>query len=277
SINSVLDYVIFEYGDMAVAIPDPMVSIVETDVKISNSIFRKSFFSALALFDSNSEIENSVFEDNEGDALSIYYGKPKIKNCEFKRNQSGISITGETEAEITNNTFSENKEPVLMEINSLMTFSNNILNNNSLNGILISYPDKLKAGTTTLRAFNYPYVLEESLVISDEAVLIIQPRVIIKALGDFPLFKVWGNLIANGTEESPIVFTSLKDDNYGGDTNNDKENSQSVIGDWQDIKILGKANLKNLKLRYSKENPLILEPGSEVILENIFIEPRVLL
>ena len=273
--DSILENVIFEYGDM-MFFAEPMVGIFEAKVKISNSVFKNSLFSALLLVDSDSEIENSVFENNKGVAISIQGGgekKSKIKNCEFKKNQKGIEISGQTYSEISNNIFSENEKPILIEIDSLSVFSNNNeLKNNSLNGILISSTE-LEEGTSTLQVFDYPYIMKDSLVIFEQATLILSPGVVIKSFGDFPLFEVFGSLIAQGEEEKPIIITSLKDDQYLGDTNNDGSNSYPAKGDWNNIEIFNKANLKNLKLRYGKESPLNSKLGSEVIQENVFIEP----
>jgi len=50
-----------------------------------------------------------------------------------------------------------------------------------------------------------------------------------------------GTLIANGTQEHPVVFTSLKDDEFGGDTNGDGDTTRPAAGDWTGIFLSGVA------------------------------------
>jgi len=46
-----------------------------------------------------------------------------------------------------------------------------------------------------------------------------------------------GRLIAQGTQANPIVFTSLRDDDYGGDTNGDRASTTAAPGNWGYIKF----------------------------------------
>jgi len=107
--NSVIENAIFEYGDQMMIIIIPMVSIENTDVKISNTIFRKAQDIALRLKNSNSVIENCIFENNLFIGLSIDSGQPEIKNSLFKNNGIGIEIFNQSKAKIQNNIFENNK------------------------------------------------------------------------------------------------------------------------------------------------------------------------
>ncbi len=48
-----------------------------------------------------------------------------------------------------------------------------------------------------------------------------------------------GQIIANGNSSKPIVFTSIKDDSKGGDTNKDGDASSPNMGDWANIDLNG--------------------------------------
>lgn len=48
-----------------------------------------------------------------------------------------------------------------------------------------------------------------------------------------------GTLIAQGTSSAPIIFTSLKDDAHGGDTNKDGNATSPMSGDWGEISTNG--------------------------------------
>ena len=48
-----------------------------------------------------------------------------------------------------------------------------------------------------------------------------------------------GTLIAEGNAAQPIIFTSIKDDAYGGDTNEDEDKTHPASGDWHQIRSNG--------------------------------------
>jgi hypothetical protein len=75
-----------------------------------------------------------------------------------------------------------------------------------------------------------------------ESTLSIQPGTIIKfhpAEGPYLMLGGSGKIIAQGTSSKPIVFTSFKDDEHGGDNNKDGQNTQPAAKDWGGINTNG--------------------------------------
>lgn len=88
---------------------------------------------------------------------------------------------------------------------------------------------------TVWRAGNV-YVIKENL--SVRSVLTIEPGVTVK-VKDASIDVVGGKIIANGTPQKRIVFTSIADDRYCGDTNGDGIATTAAKGDWQQISLNG--------------------------------------
>lgn len=92
---------------------------------------------------------------------------------------------------------------------------------------------------TTWTVQGSPYVVEKTIEIATEATLTIDPGVVIKH-DDFSwntLFIVNGAIRAQGTIQDPVVFTDIKDDAYGGDTNNNGSANTPRAGDWGGIQL----------------------------------------
>jgi len=84
---------------------------------------------------------------------------------------------------------------------------------------------------TTWTEANSPYIVTSNVLVSQGVALTIEPGVIVK----FDLAKamlIEGELVARGTEAKPIVFTSIKDDTYEGDSNGDGNLTTPAPGDW---------------------------------------------
>ncbi|MBO4614305.1 MAG: hypothetical protein J5709_04245 [Bacteroidales bacterium] len=86
------------------------------------------------------------------------------------------------------------------------------------------------------------YIIDKDNLYID-AQLTIEPGTTIKIMsGGNVILRTNGNITANGTNAKPIVFTSIKDDSHGDDTNKDGDNTIPAAGDWGCINLNGSQN-----------------------------------
>jgi RHS repeat-associated protein len=107
-----------------------------------------------------------------------------------------------------------------------------------------------------------PYVIQSDVHVASGVTLTIAAGVVVKFMPGTSLYVREGaTLLANGTEQQPIVFTSVRDDAYGGDTNRDETATAPAGGDWHYF-WLGSFNgssqpafgtLSNVIVRYGHE------------------------
>ena len=93
-----------------------------------------------------------------------------------------------------------------------------------------------------------PYIIKRNIQIPENKTLIIEPDVVVKFYNEYSGIRVLGTLKADN-----VVFTSFKDDEFAGDTNNDQDNSIPQKGDWDSIYFSPESKdseLKNIILRY---------------------------
>jgi RHS repeat-associated protein len=92
------------------------------------------------------------------------------------------------------------------------------------------------ASNATWTAAGSPYVVSGEVAVSNGATLTIAPGTVVK-FNPGAGIQVYGSstLVANGTSTNPIVFTSIKDDSAGGDTNRDGTATVPAPGDWRGV------------------------------------------
>lgn len=112
-------------------------------------------------------------------------------------------------------------------------------------------PVTISAPTTWTLAQS-PYVVHGNGVVRVTSALTIEPGTVIKFMGG-GRFVINGRLLAQGTTDLPIVFTSYLDDSFGGDTNNDNGLYAPTPGNWSGLYFNGSTGgsiLDHAILRY---------------------------
>ncbi len=107
---------------------------------------------------------------------------------------------------------------------------------NSLNYLITNGSSSLTQSKTLKKATS-PYIISGNYTVASGATLTVDPGVVLKFLTGQPSLTVNGVLKAEGNLSEKIVFTAFKDDDYGGDTNQDSASTTPSAGDWASIKI----------------------------------------
>jgi parallel beta-helix repeat protein len=183
--------------------------------------------------DTNSAIEQSVIR---------YAG-------EYRGNLYGAIQLEAASPTITNNRIEDNFWYALSgDVHSFPLISGNQIERNIGNGFEIREGQMAVSGVW--RNTDIVYTLPRPLTINQGAMLTIDPGIVIK-LGDDAYVEVYGTFKAVGTADQPIVFTSLRDDTIGGDTNADGSASAPSPGDWTMIRFQDASNDTNSAIEYA--------------------------
>ncbi len=84
-----------------------------------------------------------------------------------------------------------------------------------------------------------PFLLERDVVVAPGARLTLLPGATVKGASSKTELRLRGRIVAKGTPEAPVVFTSAADDSVGGDTNGDGNASSPAPGEWMGITLEG--------------------------------------
>ncbi len=176
--------------------------------------------------------------------ISMNNASPTIDSCNMIKNYYGAMMQGVSNPKFTNNTIGSSQlVPIAMSFAANPVFSNNSFSFSDntydaiglLGGTLPANSELPIRSVTSIP--NVTYLLLDQITIPAGKTLTIDKGIVIKGFSNYQVITVQGKLVANGTADSVIVFTSAKDDNFGNphDTNRDGTASVPIVGDWGGI------------------------------------------
>jgi hypothetical protein len=188
----------------------------------------------LELRSSNTTVTNCTFAHNVGEELGV---------VDAHDAEEGTTITG--------NVFYDNVKPMsisgVIDIDDSNRFQNpeNSSETNIKNGIFYLAPFGDLEGNRSWKEDDVPFVICDDtydLEIPAGASLTLGDNVILKFCSGKGIEADGGLIIAEGTMTNPIIFTSYRDDEHGGDTNGDGSTTSPAPRDWDYVSITGTNN-----------------------------------
>jgi len=200
------------------------------------------YFTFNDVSDDASTIDYSIIRYSTN-SIRLNSASPSITNNTFYKVDYGITNAGVCAPIIDNNTFDDlDFAPISISLVSFpASTSGNIISGTTRKGIRVQNETLTQDATLQKRPFggidNIPYIFQ-SYTIGTGVTLTIDPGVVCKFWSNGSM-AVNNGLIAEGlgTSGNRIVFTSLTDDFYGGDTNADEDATASDYWRWYGITV----------------------------------------
>jgi len=236
---------------------------------------------------------SNTIENNSGHGINLSHGMT-TDNIVFQGNQvvgNGESGILSTQARFIDNHFEGNRFGVgaWKRLGHIYTDESgddgNTFTDNTYPGAIALYADNLDGvlSASVPEVYTSPtYILASTGQANNSShTLTIEPGVTIKTsdelVNDFTELRFEGQLIANGDEQNPIVFTSLNDHSYGGDISRVDDDSNPSRGDWGGIELhepgTADSELSHVYFRYARNGLTVGDVFSNpagVVYSNVF-------
>ncbi|MCB0113846.1 MAG: right-handed parallel beta-helix repeat-containing protein [Caldilineaceae bacterium] len=269
--SGTLAHVWMAHGGLLTA--DGMVSIASNDVTVRDSVF-------------------TYGGQDYNDALLYVQGaSPVIEGNEFSNSSAiGIRVEGYDSARplVLRNNFFSNTPDVAVHVTMReetqgILFEGNTSSGRGRNGVRIGdggfdrspYLGIITGTVTITGQSDFPILVESPYLVTvpEESKLILTAGTTVKLMDE--RIDVRGALLANGTAEAPVVFTSQRDDSFGGDTNSDGTKTSPAPGDWRNI-IFAPTSTGSKLLHtwigyggYSTAEGMVIVGSSDVLLDHV--------
>ena len=236
SVNSLINHSVIKYGGRW---NQSCIGISSCSPTITNSEIAYNSWDGMHASSSKAIITGNNIHHNGYYGISLISSNATVLDNTITNNYAGVTILSSSRPVIKSNSFiGNNGYAIRMTPDCSPEFVNNTASGNTYNGIGV---DKGDMTANTIWYNNLPYIIGASdgyawyMNVNQGCTLIINPGTVVKFANAESSLNIKGTLIANGTSSNKIVFTSIKDDNHGGDTNNDNDNTSPSAGNWMGI------------------------------------------
>ncbi len=226
---------------------------------------------------------------DDGALVRCEGASPSLDHCDLHAGRYGIACAGGAAPVISETTINAcTSVPVVIGFDADPTFDAVVFGSEQDNGYDgIGLPEtnlladaRLPIRSTRIGAVpveNVTYVLLGRVQVGEGVVLRLQPGVVIKAAAAAAGFMVQGRLEAQGTADSSIVFTSVRDDAWGTpyDTNRDETATSPASGDWGGFLFQDGSTglLECCTVRFGNSSSLIeAESGADLTVRSCLLE-----
>ena len=240
--------------------------------------------------DDASTVTHAIFRYRNA-GINLRQAAPSVTHCTFDQNNWGLILDGQSTPVVENNTFN-NLTYAPMQI-SLVSYpsslTGNVISGTTFRAIGVLSETLTQDVTLEKQTFagieNIPYYFHGDYTIGTSVTLSIKPGVVLKFAGYRDL-TVQKGLIAEGgsTADSTIIFTSIRDDFYGGDTNADGDATKPGYNTgwngihFEDVSLDPYCRLKYCIIkyagRYSNSGAIITTSASPTITNSVITENR---
>jgi uncharacterized protein (TIGR03437 family) len=227
----------------------------------------------------NAKLTNNTFGIDAFDGASV-----SATGTRFTNNRTAVSLS-RTGLYLASNEFANNQQGVVSEDAGLVKGSGNRVVSGGKTteaevAALVTRPSVPNVGgainaDATWTTSQSPVLVSSNIHVASGATLTIQPGVVVRfAPGGDSGITVDGSLVAVGTEEKPIYFTSSLD--HGTKFNlapGGFDTTTANAGDWDGIRLNGKTNTSHIEhatVRYSRNGILVQGSAPVVSASNSF-------
>ena len=237
-----LDYALIQYGGGGDF--NGGVYIVGSSLIVEHNLIRYNDNYGIYVSYGSPTIKDNKIEDSNGYGLYIYWGSPTIEGNTIKNSSSyGLSVNNSSPT-VSNNTFTDSGTRHLSHGEYAdpsytgNTFSGTGGGANDVTGDYINND----ITWVNVQGLDWPYLVSSDLSIFTGGTLRLPAGTVVKFKNSSNGLYVRGTLDVQGTADNRVVFTSYKDDSYGGDTNGDGTATSPAPGDWGNITFSHSAN-----------------------------------